>query len=269
MKEPRLLRENAGRLKTRMGACFPGSHAVFRGHDLHADLHAMDWIELYLFGITGRRFSLEQIKILHAIWVNTSYPDARLWNNRVAALAGSVRSSASLGIAAALAVSEATVYGGHAGLRTIDFLVRARKEIEEKRHPLQEFVEREIRQRRRIYGYGRPINSHDERIPVLMRLAHQLGLDQGPYVKLAFETEAILLARDPRLRMNYAALHAALIADMGISPREYQLLRIPTFLAGMPPCFVEASEKPAGTLFPTPCDGVAYEGLEKRPWKKC
>ena len=45
---------------------------------------------------------------MHALWVNTSYPDARIWNNRVAALAGSARSTGNLGVSAALAVSEAS-----------------------------------------------------------------------------------------------------------------------------------------------------------------
>ena len=56
-----------------------------------------------------------------AIWTHTSYPDARLWNNRVAALAGTARSTGTLGIAAALAVSEAKIYGGAHNLRAANF----------------------------------------------------------------------------------------------------------------------------------------------------
>ena len=265
MNGPDWLREQVGRLKTRMGACFPGSHAVFRGHDLHAELRDMDWIALYAFGITGRRLSSEQTELLHALWVCTSYPDARLWNNRIAALAGSVRSSANLGITAALAVSEATVYGGQAGARVMEFFLRTQTELD-RGADLEALVLKEARERR-IYGYGRPINSSDERIPWLMALTQRLGLDQGPHLKLAFEVERMLLARYPKLRMNYAALHAALVADMGFSVREYQLLRIPTFLAGMPPGLVEAADKPEAALFPTPCDGIVYEGIKKRRWQ--
>ena len=265
MKGPELLREHVGCLKTCMGACFPGSHAIFRGHDLHADLKDMDWVSLYVFGITGRHFSVQQIQLLHAIWAYTSYPDARLWNNRVAALAASARSSSNLGVTAALAVSEATVYGGRAGVQAMDFLLRTNQAIKNGAE-IEEQVLSEAR-KRRIYGYGRPINSTDERIPWMMALVRRLGFDQGEHLKLAFEVERVLLPRYPQLRMNYAALHAALIADMGLSVREYQLLRIPTFLAGMAPCSVEAAKKPEGILFPTPCDGIAYEGVGKRPWR--
>lgn len=266
MSGPNILRDNAGCLRTRMGACFPGSHTLFRGFDLHADLREMDWLELYLFGITGRRFSPRQIELFHAIWVYTSYPDARLWNNRVAALAGSARSSGNLGITAAMAVSEATTYGGQAGLRAIAFLKRAQQGVMAGMD-LEAFVLNEMRERR-IYGYGRPINSIDERIPWMMELARRLGFDQGEHVKLAFAIESILVPRYPKLKMNYAALHAALVADMGLSEREYQLLRIPTFLAGMPPCYMEAAEKAEGIVFPIPCDAVIYEGVEKREWPR-
>lgn len=265
MNGPELLRENAGKLKTRMGACYPGSHAVFRGHDLHAELRQMDWVELYVFGITGRRFTPAQVRLMHAIWVCTSYPDTRLWNNRVAALAGSARSSANLGIAAALAVSEATVYGGQAGMRAIEFLLRTQQCVAQG-VDVEELVLAELG-RRRIYGYGRPINSTDERIPWLMDLAGELGLGDGPHVRLAFAVERILVSRHAQLKMNYAALHAALVADMGLSAREYQLLRIPTFLAGMPPCLVDAAEKPEGTLFPVPCEAIAYDGVARRNWR--
>lgn len=267
MKGPDLLAAHAGVLRTRVGACWPGSRAVFRGHDLHQDLHETDWVELYIFGITGRRFTPQQVKLLHGIWVITSYPDTRLWNNRVAALAGSARSSPVLGLTAAMAVSEARIYGGGPGLRAIDFFYRARKAIDGGR-PLRGFIEQEL-SARYIYGYGRPIDSHDERLPWLAKLARAQGLADGPHFKLAHEVEKTLAELGkPTLRMNYAAMTAALCADLGLSAREFQMFRVPLFFAGMPPCLVEAAEKPEGALFPISCAAIAYEGVGKRSWRK-
>lgn len=266
MNGPELLAAHAGVLRTRVGACWPGSRAVFRGHDLHLDLHTADWIELYLFGVTGRRFTPQQVKLLHGIWVITSYPDARLWNNRVAALAGSARSSPILGLAAALGVSEARIYGGGPGLRAIDFFLRARSAVLNGQ-TLRAFVETEL-QSRYIYGYGRPIDSHDERLPWLADLAQAHGLSTGPHFQLAHEVEKILAELGkPHLRMNYAAMTAALGADLGLTQREFQIFRLPLFLAGMPPCLVEAADKPQGALFPTPCKAIAYDGVSHRTWR--
>jgi len=266
MNGPKLLAEHTGILRSKVGACWPGTRAVFRGHDLHQDFHDSDWMALYIFGITGRHYTPEQVRLLHGIWVLTSYPDTRIWNNRVAALAGSSRSTPTLGLSAALAVSDARIYGGGSGLRAIDFFLRTAK-ARASGQKLRDFIVEELKSTY-IYGYGRPIDSRDERLPWLTRLAGELGLNQGPHFKMAFEIENILQKLGKtNLRMNYAGLIAALAADLGLTPREFHIFIMPMFLAGMPPCWLEAAEKPEGALFPTPCDGIAYEGLPTRPWR--
>ncbi|MBI4986433.1 MAG: citryl-CoA lyase [Rhodocyclales bacterium] len=257
----------AGVLRTRMGAFWPGQRAVFRGRDLHRELRDSDWLALYVYGVTGRHFTPPQLKLLHAIWVITSYPDTRLWNNRVAGLAGTVRSSPTLGLAAAIAVSEATIYGGGAGLRAYDFITRAAAAVAGGAD-LREFVSREVASRY-LYGYGRPIHRNDERLAWLAQVAEEQGFGSGKHFRLAFEVGKTLAAIGrPNLRMNYAGMVAPLGADLGLSRREFQLFRVPLFFAGMPPCWLEAADKPEGTLFPTPCDKIAYEGVAERPWRK-
>ncbi|MFZ5543775.1 MAG: citryl-CoA lyase [Pseudomonadota bacterium] len=265
MKGPAPLQQSAGTLKTRMGQAFVGNRAVFRGHDLHAEMHDADWMDLFIFGITGRRFAAPALRVLHAMWVCTSYPDARLWNNRVAALAGNARSTPALGMAAALGVSEATVYGGHPCVRAIDFLLKARRAVEAGAS-VQEVVSAELAQRR-ILGYGRPIHAVDERLPWLLRVAREQGLADGAHVRLAHEVEQVLVARDARLKMNYAALCAALAADLGLDVSEFHHFQVPMLLAGMVPCFIEGGERPAGAVFPLSCAHVAYEGPARRPWR--
>jgi hypothetical protein len=266
MKGPELLEQHVGRLVTSAGAFFPGERAVFRGYDLHTSLKDMDWLELYLFGITGRNFTPQQVSVVQALWCYTSYPDARLWNNRVAALAGSGRSTGTLGIAAALAVSEAQIYGRGVDIRASEFLTRAKMQVDAGAE-LKELVHTELKQKRGIAGYGRPIVSADERVAPMMTLVRELGLDDGPHLKLAFEVEKILLAGRWRLHMNYAALAASLCADFGMSPHEYYFASIMAFLAGMPPCYLDAAEKPEGQLFPLPCRVLLFEGVPHRSWK--
>ena len=265
MNGPQLLEAHVGRLATKIGAFFPGERAVFHGHDLHTSLKDIDWLELYLFGITGRRFTPQQMKVFHALWTYTSYPDARLWNNRVVALAGTARSTGTLGIAAAMAVSEAQIYGWGAALRASEFITRA-KICVDAGADLKELLRTELKRQRGIAGYGRPIVSGDERIEPMMALVHEQGLDGGPHLKLAFEVEKILLAGRWRLRMNHAAISAALAADFGLSSYEYYFFGIPAFLAGMPPCYLDAAEKPEGLLFPLPCRMMSYEGVAHRRW---
>jgi hypothetical protein len=265
MNGPELLEQHVGKLVTSAGAFIPGERAVFRGRDLHASLSDLDWSELYLFGITGRRYTPQQMIVVQAFWRYTSYPDARLWNNRVAALAGTSRSTGNLGIAAALAVSEAHIYGRGVDIRACEFLTRAQIQVEGGAN-LEAVVRAELKEKRGIAGYGRPIVAADERFAPMMVLLRQQGLDGGQHLKLAFEVERILLEGRWRLRMNYAALAAALAADFGMTPREYYVVSIIAFLAGMPPCYLDAAEKPEGTLFPLPCSLLSYEGVPNRRW---
>ncbi|CAN5487523.1 hypothetical protein BH11PSE11_BH11PSE11_39170 [soil metagenome] len=265
MSGPDILSEHAGVLRTQVGACWPGTRAVFRGQDLHKDLHGVDWMELFVFGITGRRYEPNEVRLMHAIWVVTSYPDTRLWSNRVGALAGNSRSSPVLGLAAAIAITEAEVFGGGPGIRAVDFFRRAGQAVKSGRD-IRDVVETEL-ESRWIYGYGRPLNSTDERLPSLMAHVREQGFDKGHHYQLAFAIEKILVERKPFLKMNYAAVTAALAADLGFTPRQYQLFNILKTLAGMPPCIVEGTQKPEGTLFPTPCSGISYEGVAQRPWR--
>ena len=269
MSAPLVLAQAVGRIRSRVGAIFIGSHAVFRGKNLHADLGDAGWLDLYLFGITGRRFSAGQLRLLEAMWTYTSYPDSRLWNNRVAALAGTTGSTGNLGVAASLAVSEAKIYGLKPGYRAIEFLVRLRAHIEAGGE-LGPLVERELSEHGSVGGYGRPVpECKDERIEPLLKLARSLELADGPHLKLAFAVEQYLrLSGRARLGMNYAAIIGGISADIGLSPREHYFFLFPLLLAGMVPCYKDAAERAPGTFLPLPCDGVAYVGVPKRRWAR-
>lgn len=269
MSGPPLLEQAVGRIKSRVGCVFVGSHAVFRGKDLHAELGDAGWLDLYLFGITGRRFSAPKLRLLEAMWTYTSYPDTRIWNNRVAALAGTARSTGNLGVTAALAVSEAKIYGHGPTYRAIEFLVRLRAHLEAGGE-LGSLVESEIAEQRSVAGYGRPVaGGKDERIEPLLKLARSLGLSDGPHLKLVHAVDEYLSSSGrARQRMNCAGVVAGLSADIGLSPREHYFFLLPAFLAGMVPCHIDAAERTEGTLLPLPCEGVAYVGVPKRRWTR-
>ncbi|MFG6439559.1 hypothetical protein [Roseateles sp. LKC17W] len=252
-------------LRTRVGACWPGTRAVFRGLDLHRDLAGAGSMDLFLFGITGRRFGAHELRLLDGMWALTGYPDTRLWNNRVAALAANARSLPSLALAAGLAASEARVFGGGPAFFAIEFLLRA-GERQRAGDGVEAIVADELARQRRILGYGRPIHATDERLPPLLALAGREGLADGPHLRLALDIEQVLLRRKSFLKLNYAGATAALAADLGLTARQYQLYNVFKTMLGMPPCVVEAAEKPEGTLMPTACSQVVYEGHPSRCW---
>lgn len=266
MKGPSKLIAHEDRWNTRMGMVFPGKRVVFRGKDLFHELKDIRWMELLLFGITGRRFDEKQIRLFESIWsLGTSYPDPRIWNNRVASLAGTVRSTATLGLSAAISISEATVYGRRPDVRAIDFLFRTRRSLEAGA-TLPDIIRDELRKYRGIAGYARPFVNDDERILPVTHLAERLGYGDGAYLRIAYEVEKTLLNLRYRIKMNAAALGAALAADQGLSGYEYYLFLTPAFIGGMFPCYIEAAEKDEGTFLPLSCNRIEYLGKESRRW---
>jgi hypothetical protein len=265
MRGPQALLGSEDHHVTEMGAWFPGERVVFRGKDLHEDLGRLDWLDLYMFAITGRHLPYRHLQMVNALWVHTSFPDPRLWNNQVSALAGTARSTGNLAIAASLAVSEATIYGRRADIRAIDFLLNTLKAVDAG-VDLGEWVEERLAGSRSVPGYGRPVVSQDERIRNLLPLVDEFGFAEGRYVRLAFSIERILENRRRRLCLNYGGLAAALGAEMGLSPKEHYLGSMMAFLAGMIPCFLDGDSKPEGALLPLRCSRVEYQGRPRRTW---
>ena len=153
-----------------MGASFPGERVVLRGKDLFHDLGHLGWMELLLYAITGRMFSDRQVRLFQVFWtLSASYPDPRVWNNRVAALAGTARSTAAMAISAGNAVSEAVIYGQRPIIRSIDFLSRTQKQLDAGAD-LKDLIIAELKKHRCMAGYGRPVTRKDERLePVMAR----------------------------------------------------------------------------------------------------
>ena len=251
---------------TQMGGWFQGERVVFRGKDLFNELNDLPWMGLLFYGITGRIFSDKQIRLFEGIWtLSTSYPDPRIWNNRVTALAGTARSTSALAIGAATAVSEASIYGRRPDIRAIDFLLRTQQQLNEGEE-LSDLITTELKQHRGIAGFGRPIIRADERIGPLLGMAQQLDLNNGRYFRLVYEIQEELDKGRWRLQMNVAALAAALAADQGLSPREYYGYLTLSFSAGFFPCHIDATTKPEGAFFPLKCNRISYEGKSRRNW---
>ena len=251
---------------TNVGASFPGEKVIIRGKDLFTSFYNKKWMELLLYSITGRNFTSNQIKLLEGIWVIcTSYPEPRVWNNRVSALAGNYKSTGALGLAAGIAVSEANIYGMRPIVKSFDFLVKANENLK-KGISLELLIESELKKNRTISGYGRPIVKEDERIKPLMRLASEQGLNEGVHTRLAFEVEKMLIKLGYRMKANIAAIAAGLVADQGLSCKEYYYYLINCFTIGLITCHLDASSRKEGTFFPLQCNRIFYQGSSKRSW---
>lgn len=251
---------------TSMGAWIPGKGVVLRGKNLFSEFGNKSWFELLLYSITGRDFTTNQIKLFEGMWsICTSYPDPRLWNNRVAAFCGSSRSTGALGLAAGIATSEAKIYGIKPIIKSFDFLVHSKISIDNG-VSIESLVKKELEKFRIVSGYGRPVVKEDERIRPLMKLAKELGFDSGEHINLAFAVEKTLIKLGYPMRANIASIAAGLAADQCLNTEEYYYYVINCFTAGLISCTIDAANKPQGALFPIRCNKIEYAGKNNLKW---
>jgi len=271
MRGNKILLESEDHWATKMGAWLPEKGTtILRGKDIFHDLKGISWMGYLLYGITGRLFDEKSLKLFEGIWtISISYPEPRLWPNRIPAFAGIVRSTCGLGMAGGIASDEGINVGHRTNIRVVECLQRIKTGLDGGL-ALDELVALEVKKYGGIPGYGRPINPQkDERIEPLMNLAQELGFADGYYVKLSFQIEEVLTrpGRRPRY-MNISGLAGALVADQGLSAKEHYYYFTLGFTAGMLPCYIDAAEHPEGSFFPLRCSRIRYKGKERRTWDK-
>ena len=263
---------------TEMGAWFPGERVVFRGKNMFTEIDHHSWMKTWLYATTEKEFTPEQVTLFEAIWsLSASFPEPRLWNNRVATLAMSSRSTPTLSVAGATAVTEAIVYGHRPLVASFKFIkmVLARRQQGESLADILTSVRSQPADGRpalgknrnvsRMPGFGRPMVKNDERIVPLTNLAKSLKLD-GDHLQTAYDIENELASSGRRLNMNIATLMGALAADQGMTAREYNYYATLCCSAGILACAVDAENHPEGCFFPLRCSRIDYRGPNERKW---
>lgn len=240
---------------------------LIRDRNIFTELRDKTWMEYLLFAVTGRDDS-KLARLIEAIWVIcSSYPDPRLWNNRIAAMAGTVRSTCHLAMAGATAVTEASIYGGQPILKIADFLFRTCKQ-QRRGESLHDLLDTELSQAGRIPGFGRPGFGEDERIQPLLDCSEKMLISRGEHTELVFTISEYIQREKRKLQPNIAALLSGLLLDQNLSPREIYHLYVFGFSGGFLPCYLDAQVKPIGALFPLRCNRIKYSGAAPRPWAR-
>ncbi len=267
MKGPELLKHYEDNWVTDMGAWFPGERVVLRGKDVFTELNNHTWMEYLLFAVTGKQ-SKSLAMLIDQLWLlTTSYPDPRLWNNRVAALAGTTRSTCALAVAAGTAVSEAKTYGQRANRGALDFLHRAFKKIKQGQS-IENIVTTELKTHRSIFGFGRPVVKTDERLSPVQKYLDLKNITHGQFYKILLEINTYLTNSKYKLNLNIGGVNAALMGDNGLTSDEYLQMSTLAFCAGMMPCYIDAKSQPAGAFFPLSTTKINYTGASlPRTWE--
>ena len=168
------------------------------------------------WSIAGVELSALDARLLEQLGVNTQLLDPHIWPlavaRRIASHGGPLARSL-IGGVAALFTSNITIEPVGAFMRFLDETQSAVARGES----VESFVAAQLRRRRTIAGFGRPVLGPDERVPHALRLAKRHRRGTGDSVLLAQAVEGEL-RRSKGLVINSAGLQGAIMRDMGFLP---------------------------------------------------
>jgi hypothetical protein len=210
--EPELARETEpGRVLSSLH-----DHEV-RGRRLFADLVGKrSFVQVAALGIDGVELDARDAELLEHLGVNTQLYDVRIWPLNVAR-----RVAATSGLEHGVIAGLAAVLNKNMGAPPVGRFMRFLDTLADglsRGAAIESQLEETIRRGERVPGLGRPALGPDERNTQVFELARAHGRDAGPSWKLAMAVDGFF-ARRKGVRINSAGLQAAIMRDMGFSPK--------------------------------------------------
>lgn len=255
-----------GTIRTSIGKWLGGDDVIVRGHRLLDDLlPQLSLMQLHVLNITGRLVDAPLAQWLEKSFFMVSYPDARIWCNQIAALAGANGASPVAAATAACLGADSRAYGSSQtqwlAMSTLQQMLlnyQAGRSLVElvARFPIKHGLPA-------IMGFARPANKTDERLEPMRQLTQQLGFSPGPHLNFA-EQLAEWLKAQFGADMNIAGFMAAFLLDQDFTPDEVYQLRALAVANGAMACYGDRLGKPESSFLPQRCGDVVYTGPEVR-----
>lgn len=256
-----------GKIKSKKGIWRIGEGVESHGYDLINDLVGhYSFMQVVVLNATGRMPSRALAHWFEAVHMCLSWPDPRIWCNRIGALGGSAGASVVAATSAGIMATDSRAYGIRPIVEGMEFIQRAQTEVSSEGGSAAEFVAREVKKHNGkpyLMGYARPVAKGDERIAALERVARQHDFPRGPHMRLAGEIEALLSEQFDE-SMNINGYVSAFLSDLGFSAEEvYRIFSVVVF-SGITACYVDSADRPAGHFAPLQVDDIEYSGKEDR-----
>lgn len=272
--------------QARVGAWFPGERVIMHGENILETMQGKTLLEVLLFGATGKKVEPARARLLDEVLAYAgSIPDPRLWNNRVAALGATARTTSILAVSAATAISDAIIYGFKPticayhmykdllgklaqGKTLVSLLEERLSERKNLLHQKQRGKSSNGKNRAVDYipGFGRPMVKNDERFPPLMATLKKHNAHEGPAIKLAHAIQSTLSEMGYKLNLNMGGIIAAIGVDQDLGTQEFLHYLTFCFSPGLMTCFDDAISQPEGRFFPMRCEQIEYKGESLRQW---
>ncbi|MBI3773241.1 MAG: hypothetical protein HY272_11150 [Gammaproteobacteria bacterium] len=263
--------ERRGVIRNRRGGWIIGEAVYNHGYSMMDDLVGYNsYFQVLLLNITGRLPEKRLADWIEASFICLSWPDPRIWCNKMGAYAGTMQCSpvaaASMGILAA----DSRMYGAGALREGAEFIIQARK-ARQRGVSIRDIISSALAKKKRggkdsavIMGYARPIATGDERVPAMERVSKELGFEIGGHLELAYEIEAEIRNLQNE-SINMLGYSVAFLVDQGFSVDEITRIYSTWVSSGVHACYAEYRDQPPESFLPLCCNDIDYQGKAHRP----
>lgn len=259
------LDKHRAKIITRKGGWEIGKGVSAQGYSLLDDLVGKaSYFQVIGMHVSDKLPEKRLGKWLEATFICLSWPDPRIWCNQVGSFGGAAKASPVASICAGVLASDSSLYGPGTLIPATRFIVDAVKAIEAG-GSVAEYINTKAKTRLglRAPGYGRPIAKGDERVSAMIRVAEELGFENGVHINTAFEIERYLHKHYDET-LNLAGYMMAFLSDQGYNETEMHRMYSLCVNGGIHACYSEACDQAPDLFLPLRCDDIEYLGVPPR-----
>lgn len=256
---------NRGHIYSNKGGWTLGEGVSNQGYSMLDELVGKaSFFQVLMLNVTGNLPDARLAQWMEAAFICLSWPDPRIWCNKIGALAGDARVAPMAAICAGTMASDSKLYGPGTVLDTLHFIAAARSASLEGRS-MREFIEQQARVKGRLMvpGFARPIAKGDERVAAMRAVAEKLGFVDGPHLGISYEIESYLVQQYGE-SLNLAGYLAAFWLDQGLDNHQGYIVFSLCVNAGVHACYAEYRAKIPGSFLPLRCEDIEYIGVPER-----
>ncbi len=215
--------------------------------------------------VTGKLPEKRLADVVEGLFVTVSWPDPRIWCNKIGVFNAMTRSSIVAAITSGGLAGDSRLYGPGSFVSVGPFFFFAYKHIVVDNESIESFIENFVYRNGGLYapGFARPLAKGDERVPAMRRLVKELGYDIGPYSKMVIDMEDYLNKKDGE-GANLAGFLASFLKDQGFTLEEIIGVTALCVTGGIYATYFEYINQPPESFLPLRVEDIEYIGPTPR-----
>lgn len=251
-----------GTIFSRKGGWRVGVGIETHGYSLLDDIHGKcSLFQVMIMNVTGKLPERRLADMVEGLFICSSWPDARIWCNKLGAFSAATRTSATAAIAAGGLAGDSKLYGAGAG-RAIDaFINSAYQHINVEKWSVGDFIETYAYKYGKLQapGFARPLAKGDERVVAMRHHANELGYSTGPFESLANLVEDYLSAKEGE-GLNSAGYFVVFMKDQGFTIEQIMGIGAWAISTGVYASYFEYIDQAPEVFLPLKVDDIDYAG---------